>query len=96
MCTPIRQFKLANIIINNHDNSVYLVNLYTVSADNLVIMFIFLIYSLALCWGNVSNSNVTMKFAQLDYFLSQNIGGTKDIMSPLSKSLGGHVPPVPP
>jgi len=29
-------------------NSVYLVNLYTVSSDNLVIMFIFLIYSLAL------------------------------------------------
>jgi len=64
MCTPIRYFKLANIIINNQDNSVYLVNLYTVSADNLVIMFIFLIYSLAWCLGNVSNSNVSMKFVK--------------------------------
>jgi len=54
-------------------------------------MFIFLIYSLGLCWGNVSNSNVTMKFAQLHYFLSQNIGGTKDIMSPSVQKLGGHV-----
>jgi len=37
-------------------------------------MFIFLIDSLNLRWGNVSNSNATMKFAQLHYFLSQNIG----------------------
>ena len=61
-------------------------------------MLIFLIYSLILCWGNVSNSNVTMKFAQIHYryFLSQNIGGAKDIMSPLSKSWGGHVSLVPP
>jgi len=58
-------------------------------------MFIFLVYSLVLCWGNVSNSNVTMKFSQLHYFLSQNVWGTKDIMSPLSKSWEGHVPPVP-
>jgi len=34
-----------------------------------------------------------MEFAQLHYVLAQNIGGNKDIMSPLSKSLGGHVPP---
>jgi len=58
-------------------------------------MFICIIYSLALCWGNASNSNVTMKFAQLHYFLSQNVGGGKDIISPLSKSWGGHVLPVP-
>jgi len=51
--------------------------MYIVSTDNPVIMFIFLIYSLALCWGNVSNSNVTMTFAQLHYFLSQNVGGDK-------------------
>jgi len=62
-----------------------------VSADNPVITFIFLIYALVLCWGNVSNSNVTMKLAQLHYLSSQNVGGTKDIMTPLSKSWGGHV-----
>jgi len=38
--------------------------------------------------GKRTNSNITMKFAQLHYFLSQNVGGTKDIMSSLSKSLG--------
>ena len=58
-------------------------------------MPIFLIYSLILCWGNVSNSNVNMKFAQIQYFLSQNVGRTKDIMSPLFQKLGGHVPPFP-
>jgi len=96
MCTPIRLCKLANIIINNHDNSVYLVNLYTVSADSLVIMPIFLIYSLGLCWGIFCNNNVTMKFAQLHYFLSQNIGRDKIYYVPLSKSWGGHVRPRPP
>jgi len=54
-----------------------------VSTDNLVIMLIFLIYSLILCWGNVANSNAAMKFAQIHYFLSQNVGGAKDIMSPV-------------
>jgi len=29
-----------------------------------------------------------MKLAQLHYFLSQNVGGTKDIMFPLSKRWG--------
>jgi len=86
MCTSIWQFKLTNTIINNHDYSVYIVNLYTVSTDGPVIMFIFLIYYLVLCWGNVSNSEVTMKFAQLHYFLSQNIGGDKRY----------YVPSVPP
>jgi len=33
----------------------------------------------------VSNSNVTMKFVKLHYFLSQNIGETNDIMSPCPK-----------
>jgi len=45
MCTPIRKFKLTNTIFKNHDNSGYTGNLYTVSTDNPVIMFIFLIYS---------------------------------------------------
>jgi len=44
-------------IFNNHDNSVE--NLLTVSTDNPVMMLIFIIYSLVLCWGNVSNSKVT-------------------------------------
>jgi len=52
-----------------------------VSADNAVIMLIFLVYSLILCWGIVSKSNITMKFAQIHYFLSQNFGGIKDIIS---------------
>jgi len=52
-------------------------NLYIVSTDNPVIMFLSLVYSLVLFWGNVSNSNVTMKLAQLHYFLSQNVGGDK-------------------
>jgi len=68
---------------------VYTGNLYTVSTDNPVITLTFLIYALVLCWGNVSNSNATMQFAQLHYFSSQNVGGTKDIMSPLSKRWGG-------
>jgi len=56
-----------------------------VSTDNNpVIVLIFFVYSLDLCWGNVSNSNVTMKFAQLQYFSSQNVGGIKDIISPPS------------
>jgi len=42
---------------------------YTVPTDSPVIIFLTLIYSLSLCWGNVSNSNVTMKFAQLRHFL---------------------------
>jgi len=37
-----------------------------------------------------------MKFAQLHYFLSQNIGGEKDIMSPTVQKLRGTYPPLPP
>jgi len=68
-------------------------NLYTVSTDNPVITFIFLVYALVLCWGNVSNSNVTMKFAQLHHFSSQNVEGTKNIMSPPVQNLEGTCPP---
>jgi len=57
-------------------------------------MFSILIYSLALCWGNVSNSNVTMKFAQLHYFLSQNIGGAKRYDVPPVQKLEGTCPPI--
>jgi len=47
MCTPIWQFKLTITIIDNHDNSLYIVYLYTVSTtDSQVIMFLFLISSL--------------------------------------------------
>jgi len=34
----------------------------------------------------VINSSVNTKFVQLHYFLSQNIGEAKDILSPFSKS----------
>ena len=58
-------------------------------------MFIFLINSLVLCWGNGFNSILTMKLAQLHYFSSQNVGGTNDIMFPAVQTLRGHVPPYP-
>jgi len=67
-----------------------------VSTDNPAIMLISLIYSIILYWGYVSNSNVTMKFAQIHYFLSQNVGGTKDIMSPPVQKLGRTCPSRPP
>jgi len=37
-----------------------------------------------------------MKFLQLHYFLSQNIGGAKDIVCPPVQKLGGHVTPLKP
>jgi len=58
-------------------------------------MFIFLSYPLNLSWGNVSNSNVTMKFAQLYYFYHKMLGGTKDIMSTPVQNLGDLSPPSP-
>ena len=71
-------------------------NLYTLSAYNPAMMLIFLIDSLALCWGKVSNNHVTMNFTQLHYFLSQNVGGHKGYyVSPCAK-VGGTCPPVPP
>jgi len=58
-------------------------------------MLIFLIYSLILCWGNVSNNYVTVKFAQIYYFLSQNVGEDKRYyVPPCPKVCGGHVPLV--
>jgi len=83
-------------MFDNHDNSVYIGNLYTVSTDTPVITFIFLIYALVLCWGNVSKSNVTIKFAQLHYFLSQNVGGDKIYYVPPVQKLGGMSSPSPP
>ena len=59
-------------------------------------MLIFLIYSLVLRWGNVSNSDVTMKFAQLHYFLPQNVEGDIRYYAPPVQNLGEHVPPSPP
>jgi len=59
-----------------------------VSTENPVIMLIFLTYSLVLCWGNISNSNVTMEFAQLHYFLSQNIGEDKIYYVPPCPKVG--------
>jgi len=59
-------------------------------------MFIFLIYSLALCWGNVSNSKVTMTFAQLHYFLSQKHWEGQKILCPPCSNVGGELSPRPP
>ena len=53
------------------------------------------VYFLSFSPGNISNSNVTIKLAQLHYFLSQNIGGTKDNMSPSVQKLGDTPPPLP-
>jgi len=52
-CTASQEFCrwyqiLTNTIINNHDISVYIVNLHSVSVDNPVIMYI---HSPALSWG---------------------------------------------
>jgi len=66
-----------------------------VSTDNPVMMLIFLIYSLILCWGNVSNSSVTMKFAKLHYFLWQNVGGDKIYYVPPVQKLGRDMSPSP-
>ena len=81
------------IQINQHNfqqswNWVYIVNMYSVST---VIMFTVLICSMASCWRNVSNSNVTMKFAQL-HFLAQNIGGQKILCPPCPQVEGGMFP----
>jgi len=59
-----------------------------VSTDNPAIMLISLIYSIILYWGYVSNSNVTMKFAQIHYFLSQNVGGDKRYYVPPCPKVG--------
>jgi len=59
-------------------------------------MFIFLIYSLVLCWGKISNSNVTMKFAQLHYFSSQNVGEDKRYYVPPLSKRWEDMSPVPP
>jgi len=69
---------------------------YTVSTDNPVIVLIFLIYSLVLCWGNVSNSNVTMKFTQPHYISSQNVGGDKRYYVPPCPKVGGTCHPFSP
>jgi len=82
-------FKSTNTIVINHDNSVYIVNLYTVSICNPMIMSIFLIYYQAPRLG-VFNSNVSTIFVQLN----QILGGQKIICYPLCKSWG-HVPPLP-
>jgi len=70
---------------------------YAVSTGNPGIVLIFLIYSLVLCWGNVSNRNVNMKVA-LHYFFTfhhKMLGGTNDNMSPLVQTLGGHASRTP-
>jgi len=45
--------------------------------------------------AGVPNSNVTMKFVQLQYFYAKILMGTKDIVPPCPK-VGGHVRPARP
>ena len=56
------------------------------STDNQVIVFIFPIYFLVLCWGSTSNSNETMKFAQTTLFFITKFWGDKTYHVPLFKS----------
>jgi len=58
-------------------------------------MFIFLIYSVVLCWANVSNSNVSMKFAQLHYFYHKMLGWQKILCPPCPKVGGNMFPHTP-
>jgi len=51
-------------------------------------MFIFLIYSLTLSLV-VFNSNVTTKFVQVHYLLSQNIGADKRYFFSPCQNVGG-------
>jgi len=55
-------------------------------------MFILLLYSMILCWGFPTVMQPCIFTTTL--FLSQNIGVTKDTVSP-SQTLGGHLLPVP-
>jgi len=41
--------------------------------------------------GNVSNRIVTIKFAQIHYFLSQNVGGNKMYYLPPCPKVGGYM-----
>jgi len=43
----------------------------------------------------VFNSNLTTKFVQLQYFLSQSIGADTRLCAPLVKKLGKHDPRSP-
>jgi len=56
----------------NHDNSVSIVNQYTVSIGNPMTMSIFLIYYPV--YAGVFNSNVTTKSVQLHYFYHRMLG----------------------
>ena len=47
-----------------------------------------------LCSGNVPNSNVTIKFAQIHYFLWQNVGEDKRYYVLLAQKLWGTCPPI--
>jgi len=57
-------------------------------------MFIFLIYSLFSCWGNISNSKVTRNLHNYIAFYHKMLGGQKMSCLSLSKSWG-DMSPVP-
>jgi len=77
--------------INNHDSSLCIVNLYTVSTNTPTIKFIFPIYSLALCWGfptvmeprNLHNYTI---------FYHKILGGQNILCVTLSKCWGDMSP----
>jgi len=72
-----------------YDNSVYIVNPYTVSIDKPVIVSIFLICSLALCWKFPAVMQPRNLYNYIIFY-------HKIYCVPLFKSWGGHVPSVPP
>ena len=73
----------------NHDNSVSIVNQYTVSIGNPMTMSIFLIYYPV--YAGVFNSNVTTKSVRLHYFITE-CWGDKTQCPSVSKSRGRTYP----
>ena len=85
LCTHwLGEFKLTNTIISNHNNSIHIVNLYTVSIDNPVIMpFIPWIYAEGFKqWCNHEICATTL------FFITKCWGRQKILCSPLSKGWG--------
>ena len=81
------------IQITQHSQSVYIVNLYTVSIDNPVIMPIFLIDSLALCFGFPTVIYNHEIWATKLFFITKYWGNKQYCVPPCPK-VGGHVPPT--
>ena len=78
--------------IDNHDKSVYIVNLCAWSTNNPEIMFILLLYSVILCWGYPTVLQPCIFYNYITFIAKH--WGTKYTVSP-SQTLGGHLLPVP-